>query len=119
MGVVGRRDLVHYGLSYAFERIYQHEIDIVNMSTSADENMDVFSGIPTTTEMVFSAKWDCSRGNGRMYGREYIDALKSDIFEMFNAGCQDKSFCMGAGRMLEKIKRNYPGRLDIPSEMET
>ena len=117
VGVVGRRDLVHYGLSYAFERIDQHEIDIVNMRTS-DENMDVFSDISTTTEVDFSAKWACSRGHGCMYGRKYIDAFKSDIVEMFNAGCRDKSFRMGAGRMLEKIKRKYPGRLNIPSETE-
>ena len=56
--------------------------------------------------------------NGIMYVQKYIDAFKSEIFEMFNAGCQDKSFRMGNGRILEKIKRKYPGRLDIPSKMK-
>ena len=53
-----------------------------------------------------------------MYGRKYIEAFKGDIVEMFNAGCRDKSFRMGAGRMLERIKRQNPGRLDLPSETE-
>jgi len=62
MGAVGRRDLVHYGLYFAFEKIDQHEIDILNMRMFADENVDAFSGIPATTgtEMSFSAKWACS-----------------------------------------------------------
>ena len=120
MGAVGRRDLVHYGLSYAYERIDQHEIDIVIMSASVDENMGVFADIQTTgsSAVDFGAKWACSRGHGRMYGRKYIEAFKGDIVEMFNAGCRDKSFRMGAGRMLERIKRQNPGRLDLPSETE-
>ena len=110
---------MNYVLSYEFEKIDQHEINIVNMRTSADENRDVFSGIPTTTEMGYSNKWYCSQGHGRMYRRKYIDAFKSNIVEMFNAGYRDKYFRMGAGRMLEKTKRKYPGQLDIPFETET
>ena len=75
-GVVGRRDLVHHGLSYAFERIYQHIIDIMDMRTSDDENRDVFYGTTKTIDMVLGAKWACSRGHGRTYRRKYIDALK-------------------------------------------
>ena len=44
-GAVGRKDLVHYGLSYAYKRIDQHEIDIVIMSESVDENMGAFADI--------------------------------------------------------------------------
>jgi len=44
-----------------------------------------------------------------MYGQKYIDVFKSDIVKMFNAGCQDKSFHISAGRMPEKIKHKYPG----------
>ena len=66
------------------------------------------SDISTTTEVDFSTKWACSRGYGHMYGWKYIDAFKSNIVEMFNTGCQDKSFCIGAWRMLEKIKQKYP-----------
>ena len=76
MGVVGRRDLVHYGLSYAFERIYQHIIDIMDMRTSDDENRDVFYGTTKTIDMVLGAKWACSRVHGHTYGCKYIDALK-------------------------------------------
>lgn len=34
---VVRRDLVHYGLSYAYERKAQHEFELVNMSAPIDK----------------------------------------------------------------------------------
>jgi hypothetical protein len=37
---------------------------------------------------------------------------------MFNAGSDDKAFRMGPERELEKLKQQYPDRLDLPSETE-
>ena len=86
MGAVGQRDLVHYSLSYAYERIDKHEINVVIMSAAVNENMDVFSDTQRIDAADFGAKWAFSRGHGRMYGRKYIGTFKSNIVEMFNAG---------------------------------
>jgi hypothetical protein len=117
IGITGKRDLVHYAMSYAHERIDQHDCEIINMRDQGSESL--VDRVPTTIPgMHFHAGWAQTPGHGRMYGTKYIEPFKEDIAEMFQTGFHDKSARMGAGRMLEKLRQKYPGRLDLPPESE-
>jgi len=116
-GAQGRRDLIHYALSYAHKRIDQHEFEITNMRDS-DQSTNMFTNVPTIGDVSFEAGWAQIPAHGHMYGRKYIDPFKDDIAAMFQAGLKDKSVRMGAGKMLEKLRQKYSGRLDLPPESE-
>ncbi len=111
-GTTGKRDLVHFALTYAYERIDQHDCGII-MNRDKDTDKGVLGGLlggPTNLEMT--AGWAHPPRHGN------IDPFKEDITNMFNAGSEDKAVRMGAARMLEKLKQKYPDRLDLPSETE-
>ena len=117
-GTTGKRDLVHFALTYAYERIDQHDCGII-MNRDKDTDKGVLGGLlggPTNLEMT--AGWTHPPKHGKMYGRNYVDPFKEDIASMFNAGSEDKAIRMGPARMLEKLKQKYPDRLDLPSETE-
>lgn len=97
-----------------------HIIDVVIKSGFTNKNNGVFAGIQKTRSSAvdFGTKWVCSRAHGRIFGRVYTDAFKSDIVEVFNAACRDKSFRTGAGTMLEWSEQMYPDRLDLSSETQ-
>lgn len=58
------------------------------------------------------------RPHGKFYGQKYIEPFKDDIVKWFKAGMVNKSQRKGPGKMLEVVRKKYPGRLDIPAETE-
>jgi hypothetical protein len=117
-GAIGKRDLVHSALKYAYERIDQHDLGIIMICDKDSEKGLLGELLDAPTNLEMTAGWAHPPKHGKMYGRNYIDPFKDDIARMFNAGNDDKAVRMGPARMLEKLKQKYPDRLDLPSETE-
>ena len=117
-GVTGKKDLEHYALSYAYGRIDQHEFNIIMIRDKDSDKGKLGELLEAPTDLDLTAGWAHPPRHGKMYGRNYIEPFKEDIARMFNAGSDDKAFRMGPARMLEKLKQQYPERLDLPSETE-
>jgi hypothetical protein len=53
-----------------------------------------------------------------MYRAKYLHLYATDIRAMFERGVATSSNKLGAGRMLEVLRRDYPGRFNLPTESE-
>jgi hypothetical protein len=116
--IEGQQDLVHFAMSFAYQRIDQHEFEILN-THSLTASMSLESYIPPRIIVVtFKAGRAQLPPHGYLYGRNYIDLFKNNIVALFQAGVINKSARMEAAKMLEKFTQKYPGRLDFPPESE-
>ena len=66
----------------------------------------------------FKGGWACCKKCGAKYGRKCVGPFKKDIEDMFLLGQNDISKRLGPGRMLDRLKKKYPDKFDLPSETE-
>ena len=56
--------------------------------------------------------------HGCMHGQKYIDPFKYYIGVIFQSGFHNKSGRMVSGKMIDRLRKKYPGRLDLPVKSE-
>ena len=66
----------------------------------------------------FENGWAKCRGHGKSYGVSYIEQYEEDLNKMFEAGIQNSSSKMSAGKMRDNLMNIYPGRFSIPGETQ-
>ena len=120
-GLVGRSmNMTTYAMKFAYDLINQHQFRIVNFDQSEEQSTQYLMSLiqDKDDDITFQGGWACSKPQGHKYGRKYIDPFKKDIEEIFQVGVSNKNIRIGPGRMLNNLRRKYPGRLDLPSETE-
>ena len=118
-------DIVSVALRYAYKLVEDGEVDFINTrliggDLDNDDELDPFfdDNLPDYSPVSFEKGWALRAGYGKIYGAKYIEKYKKDIDELYSRGNVDQRHKMGPGRMLECLRRTYPGRLDLPSETE-
>ena len=120
-GLIGRSmNMTTYAMKFAYEMIHQNQFNIINFDQSEDQSTQYLLNLihGKNNNIIFQGGWACSKPQGQKYGRKYIDPFKKDIEEMFQMGISNKNVRVGPGRMLNNLRKKYPGRLDLPSETE-
>ncbi len=78
-GVTGKRDLVHFALSYAFQRIDPHDFGITMICDKDSDKGLLGELLDAPTNLEMTAGWAHPPCHGKMYGRNYIKPFKEDI----------------------------------------